>query len=243
MVMAAFPPSMSGTKRSPPRRAGCCARNRSPISSVLTNAAKGLRVLYTSTDGIDGKTGIAVSGAIYVPNGTPPAGGWPVIAWAHGTTGTADVCAPSWMPRAKRDTDYLNAWLAQGYAVVAPPPVVPDRSSRRTTIQARIMAARSTRRSSIRCRSSRKLLCARARDRQLRDPEATARRQLTIRPGFGRRLSALSPGASWASTRACLPRRRRGLRAWPRSPGSSARGSRRSGRAAPRAPCGRPAPA
>ena len=71
-----------------------------PDHLALTNAAKGLRVLYTSTDGIDGKTAIAVSGAIYFPNGTAPAGGWPVIAWAHGTTGTADVCAPSWMPRA-----------------------------------------------------------------------------------------------------------------------------------------------
>jgi len=90
-----------------------------PDHLVLTNAARGLRVLYTSTDGIDGKTPIAVSGAIYLPNGAAPPGGWPVIAWAHGTTGTADVCAPSWMPRAKRDTDYLNAWLAQGYGVVA----------------------------------------------------------------------------------------------------------------------------
>lgn len=92
-----------------------------PIADHLTlaNAAKGLRVLYTSTDGIDGKTAIAVSGSVYLPKGTAPAGGWPVIAWAHGTTGTADVCAPSWMPRAKRDADYLNAWLAEGYAVVA----------------------------------------------------------------------------------------------------------------------------
>ena len=90
-----------------------------PEHLALTNAAKGLRVLYTSTDGIDGRTAIAVSGAIYFPQGPAPAGGWPVIAWAHGTTGTADVCAPSWMPRANRDTEYLNAWLAQGYAVVA----------------------------------------------------------------------------------------------------------------------------
>ena len=43
---------------------------------------------------------------------------WP-IAWAHGTTGIADVCAPSWGPRSARDTDYLYAWLAQGYAIVA----------------------------------------------------------------------------------------------------------------------------
>jgi pimeloyl-ACP methyl ester carboxylesterase len=85
----------------------------------LSNAAKALRVLYTSTDGIDGKKIIAVSGAVYFPQGSAPAGGWPIIAWAHGTTGTADICAPSWMPRGKRDTDYLNAWLAQGYAIVA----------------------------------------------------------------------------------------------------------------------------
>jgi hypothetical protein len=90
-----------------------------PDHLVLTNAARGLRVLYTSTDGIDGKTAITVSGAVYFPKGTVPVGGWPIVAWAHGTTGTADVCAPSWMTRGKRDTDYLNAWLAQGYAIVA----------------------------------------------------------------------------------------------------------------------------
>jgi len=103
-----------------PRTPGTLLRQEPvPDHLVLTNAARGLRVLYTSTDGIDGKTAIAVSGAIYFPKGTAPTGGWPVIAWAHGTTGTADVCAPSWMTRGTRDTDYLNAWLAQGYAVVA----------------------------------------------------------------------------------------------------------------------------
>ncbi|MEO5821065.1 MAG: lipase family protein [Vicinamibacteraceae bacterium] len=90
-----------------------------PDHLALANAAKGLRVLYSSTDGIDGKTAIAVSGAIYFPKGAAPAGGWPIIAWAHGTTGTGDVCAPSWMPRGTRDTEYLNAWLAQGYAIAA----------------------------------------------------------------------------------------------------------------------------
>ena len=90
-----------------------------PDHLALTNAAKGRRLLYVSTDGIDGKTAIAVSGAIYIPTGTAPTGGWPIVAWAHGTTGTGDVCAPSWMPRGQRDTDYLNAWLARGYAIVA----------------------------------------------------------------------------------------------------------------------------
>jgi acetyl esterase/lipase len=92
-----------------------------PLASnlMLANASKGLRVLYTSTNGLDNKTPIAVSGAIFFPKGAAPAGGWPIIAWAHGTTGIADVCAPSWIPRSSRDSDYLNAWLAQGYAVVA----------------------------------------------------------------------------------------------------------------------------
>ena len=90
-----------------------------PHHLQLANAEKGVRVLHTSTDGIDGKRMVAVSGAIYFPQRRVPAGGWPVIAWAHGTTGTADVCAPSWMERGQRDTNYLNAWLAQGYAVVA----------------------------------------------------------------------------------------------------------------------------
>lgn len=103
-----------------PRTPGKLLRQE-PVADhlLLTNASKGLRVLYTSTDGIDGRTAIAVSGAIFFPKGAVPAGGWPIVAWAHGTTGTADVCAPSWMTRGTRDTDYLNAWLAQGYAIVA----------------------------------------------------------------------------------------------------------------------------
>jgi hypothetical protein len=51
-----------------------------PESLVLANASKSLRVLYTSTNGMDGTTPVAVSGAIYFPKGQPPSGGWPVIA-------------------------------------------------------------------------------------------------------------------------------------------------------------------
>ncbi len=85
----------------------------------LANAGAQFRILYTSTNGVDGKTPVAVSGAFYVPKGTPPAGGWPLIAWAHGTTGVADICAPSWAARSYRDVSYLNTWLEQGYAIVA----------------------------------------------------------------------------------------------------------------------------
>ncbi len=41
------------------------------------------------------------------------------MAWAHGTVGSADVCAPSFAGRSGRDTRYLNEWLGRGYAIVA----------------------------------------------------------------------------------------------------------------------------
>jgi hypothetical protein len=61
--------------------------------AALPAAGANWLVLYRSTD-IDGQP-IAVSGTVAVPEGTPPAGGWPVISWTHGTTGIADICAPS----------------------------------------------------------------------------------------------------------------------------------------------------
>ena len=42
-----------------------------------------------------------------------------MLAWAHGTVGIADICAPSWQARSYRDVRYLNEWLSQGFAIVA----------------------------------------------------------------------------------------------------------------------------
>jgi len=85
----------------------------------LTEAARAERILYVSTDGIGGKNPVLVSGAVFIPKGEKPADGWPLMAWAHGTVGVADICAPSWNARSERDMKYLNHWLSQGYAVVA----------------------------------------------------------------------------------------------------------------------------
>lgn len=90
-----------------------------PATLGLAGAAAQYRILYASTDGVDGKTPVVVSGAVFVPKGQAPAGGWPVVAWGHGTIGVADVCAPSWQGRSYRDLKYLNRWLAEGFAVVA----------------------------------------------------------------------------------------------------------------------------
>jgi alpha-beta hydrolase superfamily lysophospholipase len=76
-------------------------------------------VLYQSTD-VHGKP-VAVSGVVAVPDrGSPPAGGWPVLDWAHGTTGLGDTCAPSRDPQADSDLSRLvTAFTAAGFAVTA----------------------------------------------------------------------------------------------------------------------------
>ncbi|MDU8498776.1 alpha/beta fold hydrolase [Pseudomonas syringae] len=84
----------------------------------LENAGQNIRILYTSTDGLNNQP-VAVSGALFMPRGEPPKGGWPLMAWAHGTVGSADICAPSFAGRSDRDTRYLNEWLGRGYAIVA----------------------------------------------------------------------------------------------------------------------------
>jgi pimeloyl-ACP methyl ester carboxylesterase len=86
----------------------------------LPSAVSAFRILYSSVNGLgDKKEPIAVSGSVFLPKGTAPAGGWPLIAWAHGTVGIADICAPSNKARSDRDSKYLSHWLDQGYAVVA----------------------------------------------------------------------------------------------------------------------------
>src|SRR5207248_1880631 len=86
-------------------------------------AANNFLILYRSTS-VDGKP-IAVSGTVAIPKGTPPQGGWPVISWAHGTSGGADPCAPSLDGpdhHATGDIPYtnnlLNKWVKAGYVVL-----------------------------------------------------------------------------------------------------------------------------
>jgi pimeloyl-ACP methyl ester carboxylesterase len=103
-----------------PAKAGTIIRAEAqPSEMSLADAGSATRILYSSTDGLDGKTPVAVSGVLFTPKGEAPAEGWPLIAWAHGTVGIADVCAPSWTKRSDRDATYLGHWLKQGYAVVA----------------------------------------------------------------------------------------------------------------------------
>jgi pimeloyl-ACP methyl ester carboxylesterase len=90
-----------------------------PANLVLPEASRGERILYSSTNGLNDQDRVAVSGALFWPKGDAPAGGWPIVAWAHGTVGTADKCAPSFAGRSDRDVQYLSSWLKAGFAVVA----------------------------------------------------------------------------------------------------------------------------
>lgn len=89
------------------------------VRQSIPGAAENIRLLYSSTDGLSGESLLAVSGALYLPEGTPPDGGWPLMAWTHGTVGIADICAPSWDGRQQQDVDYLSFWLGNGFAIVA----------------------------------------------------------------------------------------------------------------------------
>ena len=60
-----------------------------------------------------------------IPKTKPPKGGWPVISYAHGTTGVSDECAPSRDSATNLAHPYisyiypvLDAWVKKGYAVM-----------------------------------------------------------------------------------------------------------------------------
>ena len=67
------------------------------VQAIEASAGEaGLRIMYHSTDAEGDDR--AVTGVVYHPTGTPPDDGWPVLAWAHGTSGIAPQCAPSRLP-------------------------------------------------------------------------------------------------------------------------------------------------
>ncbi|WP_442978704.1 alpha/beta hydrolase family protein [Rhodococcoides trifolii] len=90
-----------------------------PRDLWIPGAATAELLTYVTTDTF-GKKALS-TGTVFVPPGTAPAGGWPVISWAHGTSGLDDSCAPSKVGPADpaRDFPYLANWLKQGYAIVA----------------------------------------------------------------------------------------------------------------------------
>lgn len=104
----------------PPAIAKPIAQSVLISSTPLTGAPAGasaFHIQYRSQAVGGGRN--AVTGVIIVPNGTAPPGGRNVVAWAHGTSGVAQNCAPSQSKELFGSIAGLNAMLAAGYAVVA----------------------------------------------------------------------------------------------------------------------------
>ncbi|MBS0420103.1 MAG: hypothetical protein JSR66_20495 [Proteobacteria bacterium] len=83
--------------------------------SIRDIGAEALRVRYRSTSSNGQHT--VVTGALFIPAGTPPAGGWPVLAHAHGTTGINNDCGPSSSPNLFGMVVMVVGYLKAGYAV------------------------------------------------------------------------------------------------------------------------------
>ncbi|USP41564.1 alpha/beta fold hydrolase [Acinetobacter sp. XS-4] len=63
---------------------------------------------------------VQATSLVFTPNTPAPTGGWPIVVWAHGTTGVADACAPSKAALTDSTKDLISKLLAAGYVVVAP---------------------------------------------------------------------------------------------------------------------------
>ncbi len=81
------------------------------------DGAAAYRILYRST-GLRNEP-IAVSGVVVIPSGPAPAGGRPIVAWAHPTTGVVPRCAPSRAIFIFQQIQGLREMVARGYVVAA----------------------------------------------------------------------------------------------------------------------------
>ena len=79
--------------------------------------AQAYRVVYRSTD--SGGAAVDVTGVVIIPAAASPAAGRDIVAWAHGTSGIADDCAPSTNSWLFGSIAGLASLLRHGYIVAA----------------------------------------------------------------------------------------------------------------------------
>ncbi len=78
-----------------------------------------IKVVYRSVSGVDGSER-DVSGTVVVPDGPPPPGGWPVIAYGHGVTGIGNECGPSGYPNLLGYDLVVASLVSLGFVVALP---------------------------------------------------------------------------------------------------------------------------
>ena len=79
--------------------------------------SRGWRVLYVTEDAYGNRR--ASSGMVFAPTASPPTGGYPVVAWAHGTVGMGDACAPSRSKDPIAQMTWLGGMINNGWVVAA----------------------------------------------------------------------------------------------------------------------------
>jgi alpha-beta hydrolase superfamily lysophospholipase len=76
------------------------------------------KIMYVSRDQNNLPT--AVTGTVFVPQATAPTTGRNLVAWAHGTSGIADQCAPSLLAsKAVEHLPGVQQFINEGYIVTA----------------------------------------------------------------------------------------------------------------------------
>ena len=82
-------------------------------------AAAGAHRLDYAMDAVGGGTTVARA-ELFVPAGPVPDGGFPLVVWAHGTTGIAEACTPSASFEDFGNDVAVDALLGAGYAALLP---------------------------------------------------------------------------------------------------------------------------
>ena len=81
--------------------------------------ASSIKVMTYNMVNVQGRTAKATA-LVMFPKAAPPADGYRVVVWEHGTVGVADSCAPSNNAIGARFRILAESLLAAGYVVVAP---------------------------------------------------------------------------------------------------------------------------
>lgn len=88
-----------------------------PLSGVKLSNGSAERILYR-TQKADGTVTFS-SGMVFIPNNYKSGNPRPVVAWAHGTVGMGDQCAPSRTGNPVGNITWVDQMLAKGWVVTA----------------------------------------------------------------------------------------------------------------------------
>ncbi|MFH7764993.1 alpha/beta fold hydrolase [Acinetobacter sp. BSP-28] len=85
----------------------------------MTSVAGESLVMTYKMLGVNGQE-VQATSLVITPKTAAPVTGWPIVVWAHGTTGVADQCAPSRSKLRVEIEGMITQLLSAGYVVVAP---------------------------------------------------------------------------------------------------------------------------